>query len=421
MKTALVTLAALACVCGFSFAEVARYDNYRIYSFTVTIAAQIKVIEDLDESSDSVIFLSKPSHMSNEGRVVVAPHKFADFEEILELHGISFTVLEKNIQRQMDMEKATLKSRKRVEGYDFENYHKLEEINDWLQSLEKKYTGVVSLINAGKSYEGRDILGVKISHGPNKPGVFIEAGIHAREWISPATIIFIVNELLTSKDEGVQHIAKSYDWYVFPSVNPDGYVYTHQKNRLWRKTRSPHGSCIGVDANRNWDFHWNEIGASDNPCSDTYSGPSAFSEPETLAISNYITNLKDKIHLYLSFHSFSQLIIFPYGHTAEPVENHKDLQEIGNEAAKALAKRYGTKYVVGDIYNTIYPASGTSIDWARGVLDISLSYCYELRPKNQFQGGFELPAKQIKPTSLETLDSLVALIKRSEELGYFSN
>nr|ABV44738.1 carboxypeptidase A-like protein [Phlebotomus papatasi] len=419
MKTTVVWIT-LFCTFGQILGEVARYDNYRLYSVSTNSIKDISILNDLEANSDSVIFLSKPSKESGESQVVVALHKLADFVDLLQRHGLRFRILEKNLQRQIDLERKIMKrSNHKSDEFDFDKYHTLEELHNWLHSLEKNYPDVVKVVSAGKSFEGRDLLGVELSHGENKPGVFVESGIHAREWITPATTVFLVNELLTSTDPDVRYLAENFTWYILPSVNPDGYVHTHEKNRLWRKTRKPHGTCVGVDANRNWDFHWNEVGASNQPCSDTYAGPEAFSEPETVAVSNYVKELKDKVHLYLSFHSFSQLIIFPNGYTSQHVVNHKDLQDVGDVAAKALSQRYGTKYTVGPIYETIYPAAGTSIDWSYGAMNVSLSFCYELRPKTLFQGGFQLPANQIRPTALETLDSLVAMVKRSEELNYF--
>lgn len=61
----------------------------------------------------------------------------------------------------------------------------------------------------------------------NNPGVFIESGMHAREWIGVATSTFILNQLLTSTDASIKAIAENYNWYIFPVANPDGYTYTH--------------------------------------------------------------------------------------------------------------------------------------------------------------------------------------------------
>lgn len=103
--------------------------------------------------------------------------------------------------------------------------------------------------------------------------IFIEANIHAREWIASATSTWILNELLHSEDLEVQYIAENVDWYILPQTNPDGYEYTRNNNRNWRKTRSPVSLiCDGVDPNRNFAHNWlmpdetgNE-GASRAPC-----------------------------------------------------------------------------------------------------------------------------------------------------------
>lgn len=95
----------------------------------------------------------------------------------------------------------------------------------------EKYPGIVTSIVGGQSYEGREILGVKVSFGPGRKGVFIESGIHAREWIAPATVTYILNEFLSSKNASVRAVAESRDWYFFPSINPDGYSYTQTVNK----------------------------------------------------------------------------------------------------------------------------------------------------------------------------------------------
>lgn len=142
-------------------------------------------------------------------------------------------------------------------GFGWTSYHRGAEINAWLESLAEQYPDKVQVVVGGRSYEGRDLKGVKVSFGEGKKAVFLEGGIHAREWIAPATVTYILNQLLTSEDKDVREVAEAFDWYVFPSVNPDGYEYTFDHERLWRKTRQPHGLlCKGADPNRNWGYHW---------------------------------------------------------------------------------------------------------------------------------------------------------------------
>lgn len=147
-----------------------------------------------------------------------------------------------------------------VNEFDWRNYYHLETIYAWLDHLCKKYTEIVQPLEAGTSFEGRPIKGVKLSYKANNTAIFIEGGIHAREWISPATATFILDKLLTSEEKDVKDIAQNFDWIFFPVINPDGYKATFEKDRMWRKTRQPIGLCRGTDLNRNWNAAWNKTG-----------------------------------------------------------------------------------------------------------------------------------------------------------------
>merc|ERR1712066_286187 len=136
----------------------------------------------------------------------------------------------------------------------------------------------------------------------DKPAIFIEGGIHAREWISPATVTFIMKQLVENHQQN-QDLIDFYDWYLLPVANPDGYEYTFTTNRLWRKNRSPAfglGSlllalCDGVDLNRNFGYKWlradtiSPQGGTRINCAETYSGPGPFSEPESRNIANFVS------------------------------------------------------------------------------------------------------------------------------------
>lgn len=419
-KTGLI-LVALLCLSAVFCEEIARYDNYRVYEVKIDSVDQLKVLNELRESSDSYIFLHGGHKVGDKFSIVVAPHKFADFTETLEHEYISFRVLETNLQQSIDEERARIQTKRTKGVFDWTEYHELDEIHTWLESLAAEYKHV-EVIEGGRSYENRSLKGVKVSYKSGNPGIFLEAGIHAREWISPATVTYILNELLTSNDTAVRNIAENYDWYVFPSVNPDGYVYTHKRDRLWRKTRTPYSAgCFGADPNRNWDFHWAEQGTSNRCHSETYGGPHAFSEVETKSLAKYIESLKGKIQAYIAFHSYSQLLLFPYGHTIEHTPNHDDLNDIAKATVTSLAKRYGTQYQYGNIYEAIYPASGASADWVYGTLGVKVAYTYELRPNSNSWNGFVLPPKQIIPTGEETLDSLVTMVEESAKKGYYEN
>ena len=139
-----------------------------------------------------------------------------------------------------------------------------------MECMAASFPDKVTLISIGKSSEGRLLQVMRIGSGSkNKPAVFIDGGIHAREWVSPAAVTYVVHRMLEGGSEFAEEL-QTYNIYVLPLANPDGYEYSRTTDRMWRKTRSGSGSCIGVDPNRNWGYMWGGKGASRDPCSHNY-------------------------------------------------------------------------------------------------------------------------------------------------------
>lgn len=334
-----------------------------------------------------------------------------------------FTFQHYNFQKRIDNEAETIKPvNTSVSEFGWENYYHMETIYAWLDHLAEKYSDMVTILDVGKSYEGAPLKGIKLSFKKNTKNntiVFVEGGIHAKEWISPATTTFILNQLLTSNNSQVRDIAENFDWIFFPLFNPDGYKYTFQVDRLWRKSRKPYGRCYGVDLNRNWDFRWNTVDEDEetDPCGRNFAGPYAFSDPESAQLSHFMKT--QRIHTYLSFHSASQKILFPYAAISERVPNYKDLKEIGEKAKTAIEQKYQTHFDMGDAYGTIYPASGTSMDYAYSELNVPIVFCIELRRAYNGYDRFLLPANQITSAGMETLDSVIAILNEARNRGYY--
>lgn len=310
---------------------------------------------------------------------------------------------------------ASIDIRDDKESYSWTNFHDLSTTYNWLHSLAKTFPNKVTIFKAGETYENRKILGLKISDGKQKKAIFIEGGSRPLEWISPATVTYITNQLLTSKDPEVRSIVKNYDWYIVPITNPDGYEYTHTTDRFWRKTRSIHGNCIGVDLNSNWGFHWGEGAVSNNPCSNTYNGPSAFSEIEAKSLSKFLMTLKDRLFLHLSFNANNQWLFFPYGVANISNPKYETLKRVCDAAIAGAARRFGTEYTGGSLAEVLYPMSGTSMDWAYGVLGADYAFNYQLPPPVKVLGplksNYDISPKKIIPIGEETLDSVLELIK----------
>ncbi|XP_012531386.1 zinc carboxypeptidase [Monomorium pharaonis] len=402
-------------IIGLITAEKATFHNYKVFRITPTTNEHVELLRQLPTIPDEFSFWKEPTIVNAQVDLMVAPHKLSVFYQIMNRIKAPHQVHIDNVQTLVDKTTTANQST----SFD-EAYRTLWEIYKNLDDLAEQYPDKVKVVVGGSTFEKRQIKGVKVSFKANNPGIFIEGGIHAREWIGPATVMYILHQLLTSKDPDVRALAESHDWYIFPVFNPDGYVFTHTTNRMWRKTRELHGLlCRGSDPNRNWGYKWKNEGFSwsnNFPCSETYPGNAPFSDIETRTMSEYIRSISDKFYAYISFHSYSQLLMFPYGYTKGHIDNYDDLYAIGSKSITALKKRYGTEYKLGDIADTVYVASGNTLDYIKGVYNKSIIYVYELRDQGHY--GFLLPPEQIIPTGEETLDSLVAMFKEAKERGY---
>jgi len=333
----------------------------------------------------------------------------------------SFYIKVENVQKLVDVQDPELTARKTLDGrnaFDWTFFNTFAEINTWLDSKVSAYPDVLTALNYGSSLEGRPLRVFRYSEKSGNPAAFIEANLHAREWASSAAATWIINELLTSTDPSTRAVANSVDWYIVVVANPDGFVFSHESTRLWRKTRRPQGTCIGTDANRNFDFFWMTIGASDNPCSDTYAGPAPFSDPETAAMRDFYGTIAPRVRLFfLSIHAFGQYILYPYGYTTSPSNNNANLMSVGNAAATAIRNISGTDYLVGIGSVVLYPTSGSTIDWAFGVHNTRLSFVFEVRPIRGSNNGFLLPPNQIIPCSVELWSGIKAMVAQARALG----
>ncbi|XP_018528105.1 carboxypeptidase A2 [Lates calcarifer] len=328
-------------------------------------------------------------------------------KEYLDSHNIPFSIMIDNLQEVLDQEKAEMEENQMKErssrSFNFGAYHPLETIYRWMDTLVAQYPNLVTKQEIGKSYENRPMYVLKFSTGGNKrPAIWIDTGIHSREWVSQATGVWTANKIASDygKDTSLTSLLNTMDIYMLILANPDGYVYTHTNNRMWRKTRSriSGSSCRGVDPNRNWDAGFGGPGASRNPCSDSYHGPSAHSEIEVKNVVNLIKS-HGNFKSFISVHAYSQLLMYPYGYSCKNVFHQAELDSVGRAAVQKLTSLYGTRYKVGSICNIIYQASGGSIDWSYN-LGIKYSFAFELRDTGRY--GFVLPADQIIPTASET-------------------
>lgn len=282
----------------------------------------------------------------------------------------------------------------------------------YLRSLNASLHPRVELTSMGSSVEGRQLWLVKLTPNPSngesvrarpRDSVWVEGGIHAREWISPMTSLHLLHKLATDCTSNCD-----VNYYFAPIINPDGYEYSRTVDRMWRKNRAVNigSSCAGVDLNRNWDFKFG-VGASSDPCDETFKGPGPFSEPETKAVSQRMSEV-DNLKLVLSIHSYGQKMYYPWGYTATPADDHEDLVRAGNAFAKAVGEAGGKTYEVENSAGGFSFASGATDDWSKKMINVRYSYTLELRDAGE--EGFILPASEIQPTADEVIAGVAALI-----------
>ncbi|KTG43967.1 hypothetical protein cypCar_00041222 [Cyprinus carpio] len=233
-----------------------------------------------------------------------------------------------------------------------------------------------------------------------KKAVWMDCGIHAREWIAPAFCQHFVKEILGSykTDSNVNMLFKNLDFYITPVLNMDGYIYS------WRDKTS---ICFCALV----------VGISRDCCSDIYNGPTALSEPEAKAVTDFLGAHQNEVLCYLTIHSYGQLILIPYGHPNISAPNYEELMEVGLAAAKAIKAVHGTSYKVGTAPDILYANSGTSRDFAR-LIGIPYSFTFELRDKGNY--GFILPEDQIQPACEEAYQGAMSIVNYVHDKNFKS-
>jgi hypothetical protein len=263
-----------------------------------------------------------------------------------------------------------------VSGFNFGSmggFYTFDEIVADLDTMFQLYPNLITERDSiGSSNEGRTIWAVKISDNPNinedEPAVGFDALVHAREPQSMATLMYFMWYLLENygTDPEVTYLLDNREIYCVPCFNPDGYEYNRQTDPngggMWRKNRRNNGGgCYGVDMNRNFSYQWgyDNIGSSPDPCNGTYRGPSAFSEPETQAIRD-LAILKN-YGTHFNMHSWQDAYLYPWGYINEQSPDSSTYREFASDMSAFNGYSYGTS---GEILN--YQSNGTVRDYMYG-------------------------------------------------------
>jgi murein tripeptide amidase MpaA len=296
------------------------------------------------------------------------------------------------------------------------DYHSYGELEQDLFALEESSPNLVRISVIGLTHEGRNIYALKISDNvhsdEDEAEVLIIGCHHAREWIS-VEIPYLLAEYLVENyatDSQVRDLVDQSEIWIVPLLNPDGLQYSIHFYRYWRKNRRNNGDgTYGVDLNRNYGYQWgyDNIGSSPFTSSGIYRGPSAFSEPETQAIRDLF--MLRNFSSLISYHSYSQVILYPWGYTDLPPPDDALLDQIATDMSTQMQAVNGTVYEFFQAGESFYFTNGDTTDWSYGVYGIP-SYTIELPPIDELHGGFFNAEEDIQEIFNENLPALLYFI-----------
>ncbi|KAF6118098.1 carboxypeptidase A3 [Phyllostomus discolor] len=391
-----------------------RFDREKVFRVKPQDENQANIIKDLAKTNKLDFWYPDASHHVAANMTVdfqVSEKESQSIQFALDQNKMHYEILihdlQEVIEKQFDVKEDT------PGRHSYAKYNTWDKIVAWTEKMVHKHPEMVSRIKIGTTVEDNPLYVLKIGKkDESRKAIFMDCGIHAREWISPAFCQWFVYQAAKTygKNKIMTKLLDSMNFYVLPVFNIDGYIWSWKQNRLWRKNRSKNqnSKCIGTDLNRNFNVSWNSSSSTKNPCEDTYPGPVPESEKETRAVTDFIQSHLKSIKGYITIHSYSQMLLFPYGYTSKLPPNNEELSKVAKIGTDVLATRYETRYIYGPIASTIYQTPGSSLDWAYN-LGIKHTFAFELRDEGRF--GFLLPESQIKSTCKETMLAIKYIAK----------
>src|SRR5262245_28416979 len=297
------------------------------------------------------------------------------------------------------------------------SYHSAASLEQDMRQLANRQPEIVELREIGRSVENRPIWALRIGERRGSTRKLLFLGCHhAREWVAVEVPYRLAEYLVSHAHQNpVQQWLTQGEIWVAPMINPDGHEYSRTEDRLWRKNRRPNpDGSFGVDPNRNYGYMWGTLNVSTSshvPSDETYVGPHAFSEPETRAVRDLIA--RELFRGVITYHSFSQLILYPWGYTSRPITapaSPNQMVELANQMQQLIRGVHDVTYTPQQS-SQLYPTAGDTTDWTYGIYQIP-SMTIELRPRTWAAGGFILPPEQIQPTWEKNRAAALEFIQR---------
>uniref|UniRef100_A0A914VHM2 Zinc carboxypeptidase A 1 n=1 Tax=Plectus sambesii TaxID=2011161 RepID=A0A914VHM2_9BILA len=385
-------------------------NSFQVFRINLENERELDILKSLYENAHdySLDFWKPPTKAGTFSDLMVPWKMTSNITALLTTNNITYNVIISDVSQLMREEEISIKrknysfgtelgsffrrfndeSSKNKAKYNFEEYGSYTQMTDWMKKIQIHYPSFTKVFQIGKTHEGRYIEGIKIGNSINdtkKRAVWIDGGIHAREWAAMHTALYFINELVSNygSDPTISKYVDSINFYIVPCLNPDGYEF----------------SFSATDNPMQY-----ETGSNSNPCSYNYQGRKPFSEPESSALRDMLLSpeLKGKTDAYITMHTYAQFWMYPWGNRPDSyTEDFAELKTVAEEAAEALKSSYGTKYKTGTGADLLYSASGASGDWAKDTAKVKYAYVLELRPASALN-GFILNKNELLPTAKET-------------------
>ncbi|KAH6945417.1 hypothetical protein HPB50_008374 [Hyalomma asiaticum] len=419
--------------------------GHHLLSVRIESQAHLKTLLDVKDNLD-LDFWSHAIREGHTGLVRVPPESINEIVDVMESAGIKYHVNSDNLQSLVNEEKrliapddasATM-GETASDLLDYAHYYSYNSVTKALLGFAKVHSFLSTQV-IGQTHDDNDIIAVKVASENDLPIILIDCGVHAREWITISACMYIINEasallscgrvcllfvrngaasppqpksapmsrlkvdalcismrreceLVSRHQERSTDVSEifNYEWRVIPCLNPDGYEFSRKSNRMWRKNRSVQYSsngtkCYGTDLNRNFDVSFCSTPEEADPCKETFCGKAPFSEPESHAFREYVTEFRNRIAFYFSFHAFGDLWLIPYSFRSERPPDYDELMERANRAVSAIQEVSGTRYKTGSIASLLYIAPGTAVDWMYVKKGVRMSFTIEISSeKNGF-------------------------------------
>jgi hypothetical protein len=273
------------------------------------------------------------------------------------------------------------------------NYHDYPELTAKVNEVVAQHPSIARKISVGSSYQGRDLMAVKISDNvatdEAEPEVLFTAHQHAREHLTVEMAIYLM-DLFTDNygsDGQITNLVNTREIWILPDLNPDGgeYDIATGSYRSWRKNRQPNpgSSFVGTDLNRNWAHQWGCCGGSSGSfSSETYRGASPESAPEVAAVANFVRSRVvggvQQIKVGIDWHTYGELVLWPYGYTFSDTAPGLTLDD-RNTFATLGQQMAATNGYTPEQASDLYIADGTIDDWLWGNQRI-FGYTFEMFP-----------------------------------------